>query len=95
MTQPCIYIMTNKQHGTLYIGFTNNLVHQVRQHRFKRVAGISQKLSLCRLVYFEPHSNMKEAMLRQRQMTKKNKDWKFELIEKENPHWEDLWSKIQ
>ncbi len=33
MRTPCVYILANKPHGTLYIGATSNLVQRVWQHK--------------------------------------------------------------
>ena len=42
------------------------------------------------MVYFEEFSDISEAIQREKQLKKWNRDWKIELIEKENPDWNDL-----
>jgi putative endonuclease len=54
----------------------------------------SARYNLNVLVYFENHEEKENAYLREKQMKKWNRDWKVELIEKENPNWEDLISKV-
>ena len=87
--------MSNKRRGTLYIGVTIDLVQRTWQHRNKQVEGFTSKYNLARLVYFEQHESMEAAINREKQMKKWNRDWKINLIEKENADWEDLWSQIQ
>jgi putative endonuclease len=41
-------------------------------------------------VYYELHTDMIEAITREKQLKKWNRVWKMELIEKQNPHWRDL-----
>jgi putative endonuclease len=93
--QPCVYIMANKKNGTLYIGVTSNLVQRVWQHRNKQTDGFTQKYNLTSLVYFEQHSSMDSAITREKQMKKWNREWKINLIEKDNRDWLDLWDTIQ
>jgi putative endonuclease len=37
---------------------------------------------------------MESAIRREKQMKKWNRDWKLELIEKQNPDWRDVWEGI-
>ncbi len=89
------YILTNKKNGVLYIGVTSNLVQRVWQHKNKQVKGFSQKYNVDVLVFYEQHENMESAITREKQLKKWDRDWKIELIEKENSKWEDLWEGIQ
>lgn len=85
-----VYILTNRRSGVLYIGVTSNLIKRTWEHKNKLVKGFAEKYNLCRLVYFEETSDIKEAISREKQLKKWNRAWKIELIEKENPEWEDL-----
>ena len=93
--QPCVYIMANKKNGTLYIGVTSNLVQRVWQHRNKQTPGFTKKYNIVDLVYFEQYETMDSAITREKQLKKWNREWKINLIEKENQGWIDLWSQIQ
>ena len=42
------------------------------------------------LVYFETTSNIQAAIEREKKLKKWNRAWKINLIEKDNPEWEDL-----
>jgi putative endonuclease len=46
------------------------------------------------LVYYEIYGDMMSAITREKQMKKWNRAWKLELIEEENPEWNDLWDEI-
>jgi len=43
MMQPCVYLLTSKRNGTLYVGVTSDLISRVFQHRENLVAGFTKK----------------------------------------------------
>ncbi len=92
--QPAVYILTSKRIGTLYIGVSSNLIQRLWQHRNKQTDGFSQKYNVKKLVYFELHKEIGQAILREKQLKKWNRKWKLRLIEKHNPQWIDLWEQI-
>lgn len=65
MKQPCVYIITNRNNTTLYIGVTSNLVQRVYQHKNKLIKGFSAKYNLDKLVYFELFEDMDNAITRE------------------------------
>jgi len=87
-----VYIITNKKQGTLYIGVTSNLVQRIFQHKNKVFEGFSKKYDLTQLVYFEESNEINLAISREKQIKKWNRGWKIELIEKNNPDWQDLFT---
>ncbi len=90
-----VYIITNKSNKVLYIGFTKDLKRRIYQHKNKSHPNtFSARYNLNKLIYFEVFKFEEEAKLRERQMKKWNRDWKIELIERENPNWEDLYYKL-
>ncbi len=91
---PCIYILTNKPDGTLYIGVTSNLSARIFQHKNDLVDGFSKKYNLHLLVYYEVHENMYSAITREKRLKKWNREWKIQLIETMNPAWRDLYNEI-
>jgi putative endonuclease len=88
--QPCVYIMTNRRRGTLYVGVTASLLHRAWQHRTGMVQGFTRKYNLHRLVYFEFHATFSDAILREKALKRWRRAWKIELVESKNPQWEDL-----
>ncbi|MGO2353238.1 MAG: GIY-YIG nuclease family protein [Marinomonas foliarum] len=93
--QPCVYILASKRNGTFYVGVTSNLIQRIWQHKNKQVQGFTERYGVDQLVYFELYEDMSEAILREKRIKKWNRQWKVNLIEKDNLHWEDLWRQIQ
>jgi len=89
-----VYILASGPRGTLYVGVTRDLLKRVYQHRTRAVAGFSAKHNLHRLVYYEIHADVEVAILREKRVKRWRRDWKIELIEKENPQWDDLWQSV-
>ena len=94
MKQPRVYILANKPRGTLYIGVTSDLIARIWQHKNDLVEGFSKKYEVHLLVYYEMHETMLNAIAREKQLKKWNRDWKIELIEGFNENWDDLYSQI-
>ena len=89
-----VYMMSNRKHGTLYIGVTSNLRQRVWQHREGQIDGFTKKYGLKRLVWYEQHENMTVAIQRENSLKKYERDWKINLIERENPHRNDLYAAL-
>ena len=89
-----VYILASKIGGTLYIGVTNNLVRRVYEHREKFVEGFTKQYDVTKLVYYEVHSDVEAAIVREKQMKNWNRAWKVRLIEETNPNWDDLYPRI-
>jgi putative endonuclease len=86
--------MSNRRHGTLYIGVTSDLIERVVQHREGSIEGFTKEHGLTRLVWYERHDNMIDAIRRETALKKYKRDWKINLIERENPGWENLFPGI-
>ncbi len=89
-----VYILANKKNGTLYTGVTSDLIKRVYQHKTKIYGGFSAKYNVDRLVYFEIHEDINQAILRETRIKGWKRAWKLELIEKENPDWQDLYNSL-
>ena len=92
--QPCVYILASQKNGTLYIGVTSNLAQRVWQHKQKLVASFTEKYGVSRLVYFELHQSMVNAIAREKQLKGWKRQWKVDLIEKSNRDWRDMYAEI-
>jgi putative endonuclease len=89
-----VYILTSEPYGILYIGVTSNLIKRVWQHREGVVEGFSKQYGVKQLVWFEVHSEIVEAITREKQIKKWNRNWKVNLIQESNPDWRDLFDEI-
>lgn len=85
-----LYILASKRNGTLCNGFTHDLYRRIFEHKFKLVPGFTKRYGVDKLVYYEEHTCRDDAFVRERKMKKWNRAWKIELIEKDNPNWNDL-----
>ena len=92
--QPTLYILASHKDGTLYIGVTSDLVKRINEHKNNLVDGFTKEYGVHQLVYFEMHQTMQDAILREKQMKKWKRDYKVNLIEKENITWDDLYNTI-
>ncbi len=88
--RPSVYILASDIHGTLYIGVTARLEDRIAEHRQDLIDGFSERYGVHRLVYFEFHKTMDEAIKREKQIKKWKRAWKIRLIEQLNPEWRDL-----
>lgn len=90
MKQPAVYIMANKKNGTLYTGVTSDLVRRVFAHKAGTTPGFASRYGCTRLVYFEVHDTMADAIAREKQIKAGARRQKLTLIEAMNPEWRDL-----
>jgi len=89
-----VYPLASKPYGTLYVGVTSELARRVWEHKIKAVPGFTARYSVDRLVWFETHDSAETAIRRQKQIKEWKRDWKFNLIEHDNPHWIDLYPNL-
>ena len=90
---PCVYILASGRNGTLYIGVTSDLVGRMSLHIQNLLPGFTAKHCVHQLVYYEMHTTMDEAIRREKQLKKWNREWKIRLIEGANPEWSDLFDR--
>ncbi|SNT04336.1 putative endonuclease [Sphingomonas laterariae] len=76
--------------GTLYIGVTSDLLCRIVQHREGVFEGFTKRYGIKMLVYWEYAGSMEAAILREKQIKRWRRDWKRNLIERNNPSWNDL-----
>jgi putative endonuclease len=89
-----VYILASRIGGTLYVGVTNDFIRRVYEHKSKFVRGFTKRYDVVRLVYYEQHDDIEEAILREKRLKKWNRAWKVRLIEEKNPNWVDLYPEI-
>ena len=88
--EPCVYLLARASHSTLYTGVTSSLPQRICQHRNGQVRGFTTRWGIKRLVWFEVHETMESAILREKQIKRWRRQWKYDLIAKDNPTWRDL-----
>ena len=92
--QAAVYILSNKSHSTLYVGVTSNLIKRTWQHKQHVTGGFTDKYNVDKLVYFELHDSMYEAITREKRLKKWRRAWKLALINELNPDWKDLYVEL-
>ncbi len=92
MKQPTTYITTNKPKSVLYIGVTSDLKGRIEKHKNKTYKySFSARYNVDKLVWYEKHPSMWEAIKREKQLKAGNRNKKILLIEEKNPEWRDLY----
>ena len=91
--QPACYIMANRRNGTIYTGVTSGLANRVWQHK-QGFSAFTARHGCKLLVWYELHSTMEYAILREKQIKGGPRRKKIQLIETLNPGWNDLYADI-
>lgn len=89
-----VYIVASRPQGTLYIGSTSNLIQRVYQHKTGAAESFTKQYRIDRLVWFEIHESPLSMVTRERRLKEWHRQWKIDLIEKENPIWRDLYADL-
>jgi len=85
-----VYILTNRWHNVLYTGMTNSLERRIWEHKHHEIDGFTKKYNCDRLVYYEIHTEVLDAIARKKQIKPWNRAKKHALIATMNPEWNDL-----
>ena len=86
-----VYMTASKARGVIYVGMTSDLVGRAWQHRERVIDGFTKRYWSGRLVYYEFHETADGAKKREYLMKRWRRDWKIDLIEKNNPTWRDFY----
>ena len=90
-----IYILTNKNNTTLYIGVTSNLNLRIQQHKEKYYKkSFTARYNINKLVYYQAFQMIGDAISKEKQLKAGNRAQKIALIEGVNPNWDDLYNGI-
>lgn len=89
-----VYVLASARTGTLYVGVTSDLAKRVWEHKNEVVEGFTEKYGVKMLVHYEIFDEAEAAIGREKRLKKRDRQWKLEMIEKENPDWVDLYDKI-
>ncbi len=84
-----VYILASASR-VLYIGVTNDLSRRVAEHQAGKGVAFTSRYSVRRLVYFEEHPDVRDAIAREKTLKGWRRERKVALIEQANPEWRDL-----
>jgi putative endonuclease len=85
-----VYILASNRNGTLYVGVTNNLIRRIDEHKRKISDSFTRKYNISILVHYESTESIESAITREKSLKKYSRKDKLELIENNNPNWNDL-----
>ncbi len=88
-----VYMMADHYRGTLYTGVTARFWTRITEHR-QHQSGFTRRYGLTRLVWYEEHDQMTEAIQRETSIKRWPRQWKINLIERDNPRWDDLYASV-
>ena len=94
MAEFFVYILASRFRGTMYAGVTNDLSRRMGEHKSGAVPGFTKRYRVNLLVYCENYTPILEARERERVLKRWRREWKFQLIEAQNPDWHDLTNQI-
>ncbi len=90
-----VYILANFDRNVLYIGMTDDLLERVWDHRIGEGCEFTRKYNVKYLMHIEKYPNINEAIQREKHLKNWRREWKMNLIKKENPSLKDLWDEIK
>ncbi len=87
-----VYMMSNKLRGVIYIGATVDYWKRGQEHRHKMMDGFTKRYNLTRLVWLEEHKTVEAAFAMEKKLKNLSRQKKIEIIERDNPQWNDLYN---
>lgn len=85
-----VYIIANRPHGVFYTGVTNDLIRRTAEHKRGLIEGFSKKYNLKTLVFYEHHTDIEQAINREKRIKRWPREYKINIIQNMNPNWRDL-----
>ncbi len=89
-----VYLLASGPCGWLYVGVTNDLVRRIAEHKAGLIPGYTSERGIDRLVWYETHRYIDQAILREKRIKRWLRNWKFALVEETNPRWADLYGDL-
>lgn len=89
-----VYVLASRKDGAIYVGVTSDLIRRVHEHKHSLIKGHTSKYNIKRLVYYEAYDDIETAISREKRIKKYTRQWKINLIEEQNPQWEDLYESL-
>jgi putative endonuclease len=75
-------------------GVTSNIARRAWEHREGVVDAFTKQYGLKRLVFIEPHEDIRDAIRREKAIKEWRRAWKARLIRSQNPEWRDLYDQL-
>jgi len=85
-----VYILSNKMRTVLYIGVTNDIGRRMFEHKTGHGSSFCKKYNLTDLMYYEEYPSNVSAISREKQLKNWHREWKWNLIKKDNQYLNDL-----
>ncbi len=85
-----VNIMADRYRGTMYVGVTSHLAARILQHRSGDGSDFCVRYRLIRLVWAERGDDIVDCIAHEKHLKRWRRDWKFALIERGNPDWQDM-----
>ena len=89
-----MYMVSNLHRTVLYIGSSRVWKQRVHDHKRGEGSTFTKKYRCYYLLRIEEFDTYYEAFVRERQVKKWNREWKWNLIKTDNPELKDLWPGI-
>jgi len=89
-----VYMLASQRNGTIYVGVTRDLAKRVHEHRQGLTGGFTKRYGVHRLVFAESHDTAVAAIQREKNLKHWPRHWKLQLIERDNPDWDDLFETV-
>ncbi|MAM39487.1 MAG: excinuclease ABC subunit C [Erythrobacter sp.] len=89
-----VYIMADRYRGALYVGVTSALAARVTRHREGNGSAYCARRGITRLVWAERGESIEACIAHEKRLKRWRREWKFALVEKANPQWEDLFDHL-
>ena len=84
-----VYILSNR-FGVLYTGVTSDLSQRLEQHKRGIGGRFTKKYNVTRLVYWEVTTDVRVAIMREKEIKSWRREKKLDLIRSINPEFQDL-----
>ncbi len=92
--QGYIYLMVNNAGTVIYTGVTSDLKKRVYEHKEGLVDSFTKKYKTHHLAYYEIFDDIKDAIVREKQIKGGSRKKKVALIQVMNPGFKDLYDQL-
>lgn len=89
-----VYILTNEHNKMFYTGLTDKLLHRNAEHKYGWYEGFTKRYAIHKSIYYEVHADYASAARREKLIKRWKREYKINVIERMNPHWDDLFFQL-